>query len=84
MTSSASTFPVDGYHRVRLDLWRSASVELSIGPEGTDPFVQAGVEAVLAQLRTDTKTPGALFDLYGRPHGPLASQLRLVSSLLNT
>ena len=60
MTSSASTFPVDGYHRVRLDLWRSASVELSIGPEGTDPFVNTRVKLaesskVYALVKADGK-----------------------------
>ena len=31
MTSAASTFPLDAYHQARLELWRSASIELSIG-----------------------------------------------------
>jgi hypothetical protein len=82
MTSSRPTFPLDAYHQGRLELWRSASVELSIGPESTDPLVQTGIEAVLAWLHTDAPTPTALLELYGRPHGPLGLQLRLVSSLL--
>src|SRR2546423_9883363 len=84
MTSSASTFLLDAYQHARLDLWRSASIELSIGPEITDPLVQAGIETVLASLRTDAGTPRILLDVYGQPHGPLGSQLRLVGSLLDT
>jgi hypothetical protein len=83
MTSSASTFPFDGYQQARLDLWRSASIELSIGPECTNPLVQAGIEAVLAWLRADAASPTALLELYGQPHGPLGLQLRLVGSLLD-
>jgi len=71
MTSSASTFPLHAYHRARLELWRSASIELSIGPESTDPLVQVGIEAVLAWLRVDAATPAALLELYGLPHGAL-------------
>ena len=84
MTSFTSAFPLAGCYKARLDLWRSASIELSIGPEITDPLVQTGIEAVLALLRTDARTPTALLDLYGQPHGPLGSQLRLVGSLLDS
>ena len=84
MTSSASAFPLAGCYKTRLDLWRSASIELSIGPEITDPLVQTGIEAVLALLRANARAPTALLDLYGQPHGPLGSQLRLVSSLLDS
>ena len=83
MTSSASTFPLDAYHQARLELWRSASIELSIGPESTDPLVQVGIEAILAWLRVDAATPGALLKQYGLPHGALGLQLRLVGSLLD-
>ena len=83
MTSSTDTFPLDAYQQARLELWHSASIELSIGPEGMDPLAQAGIEAVLAWLRSDAATPRALLDLYGQPHGPLASQLSLVSSLID-
>jgi hypothetical protein len=83
MTSSISTFPLDAYHQARLELWHSASIELSIGPEGMDPLAQAGIEAVLAWLRSDAATPRALLDLYGQPHGPLGSQLSLVGSLID-
>jgi hypothetical protein len=82
MTFSTSTFPLEAYHHARLELWHSASIELSIGPEATDPLVQAGIEAVLAWLRTDAATPRVLLDLYGQPHGPLGSQLSLVGSLM--
>jgi hypothetical protein len=60
MTSSGSAFPLAGCYKARFDLWRSASIELSIGPEITDPLVQTGVEAVLALLRADARTPTAL------------------------
>ncbi len=83
MTSSVSAFPLAGCYKARLDLWRTSSIELSIGPEITDPLVQTGIEAVLALLRADARTPTVLLDLYGQPHGPLGSQLRLVSSLLD-
>ena len=83
MTSSASTFPLDAYHQARLELWRSASIELSIGPESTDPLVQVGIESVLPWLRVDAATPAALLELYGLPHGALGLQLRLVGSLLD-
>jgi hypothetical protein len=83
MTSSACTFPLDAYRQARLELWRSASIELSIGPEGTDPLVQTDIEAVLAWLRTGAEAPGVLLDLYGQPYGPLGSQLHLVGSLLD-
>ena len=82
----ASTFvsrPLDAYAQARLDLWRAASIELSIGPEATDALVQAGIEAVLAWLRSEAATPQALLDLYGQTHGPLGHQLRLVGSLLD-
>jgi hypothetical protein len=84
MTSTASTFPLDAYHQTRLELWRSASIELSIGLESTDPLVQVGIEVVLAWLRVDAATPGALLKLYGLPHGALGLQLRLIGSLLDT
>lgn len=74
---------LDSYNQARLDLWRAASIELSIGPEATAPLVQAGIEAVLAWLRADAASPTALLHLYGQPHGPLGRQLLLVGSLLD-
>ena len=82
--TSASASPLPGCYKARLDLWRSASIELSIGTEITDPLVQTGIEAVLALLRADATTPTALLDVYGQPHGPLGSQLHLVGSLLDS
>ena len=81
MYSPTPTFSLDPYHQARLDLWRSASIELSIGPESADPLVQASIEAVLTWLRGDGSTPKVLLDLYGQPHGPLGPQLHLVGSL---
>ncbi len=77
------TFHLDGRDRAKLELWRAASIELSIGHEGNDPFVQAGVHAVLEWLRADATTPQELLDLFGRPHGPLGPQLRLVGSVVH-
>jgi hypothetical protein len=76
-------FRLSPYERARVDLWRNASVELSIGRQSSDPLVQAAVEAVLAWLRSDAETPRALLDLYERPHGPLGAQLHLVGTLLH-
>ena len=84
MTSPTVTHRYDAYQQARLDLWRAASIELSIGPEGTAPLVQAAIEAILAWLRPDATTPRMLLDLYGQPHGPLGPQLGLVGSLLNS
>ena len=83
MASTLAPRRLDAYAQARLDLWRAASIELSIGPEATDALVQAGIEAVLAWLRGEATTPQALLDLYGQPHGPLGGQLRLVGSLLD-
>lgn len=83
MASALAPRRLDAYAQARLDLWRAASIELSIGPEATDALVQAGIEAVLAWLRGETTTPQALLDLYGQPHGPLGHQLSLVGSLLD-
>ena len=83
MNSPTPTFSLDPYHQARLDLWHSASIELSIGPESADPLVQASIEAVLTWLRGDGSTPKVLLDLYGQPHGPLGPQLQLVGSLLD-
>ena len=83
MNSPTPTFSLDPYHQARLDLWHSASIELSIGPESADPLVQASIETVLTWLRGDGSTPKVLLDLYGQPHGPLGPQLHLVGSLLD-
>jgi hypothetical protein len=83
MASTLAYQPLDAYAQARLDLWRAASTELSIGPEATDALVQAGIEAVLAWLRSEVVAPQALLALYGQPHGPLGHQLRLVGSLLH-
>ena len=83
MASTLASRRLDAYAQARLDLWRAASIELSIGPEATDGLVQAGIAAVLAWLRGEAATPQVLLDLYGQPHGPLGHQLRLVGSLLD-
>jgi hypothetical protein len=79
---NSATFTPDAYQQARLDVWRCAAIELRIGPESTDPLVQTALETVLACLRVDAATPRMLLQSYGQPHGPLARQLCLVSSLL--
>ena len=83
MTASTSTFTLDPYSQARVDLWHAASLELSIGPEADDPFVQAGVHAILEWLRGEVATATELVDTFGRPHGPLGPQLRFAGSLLH-
>ena len=83
MASAPTPWRLDAHARARLDLWRAASIELSLGPEATDALVQAGIGAVLAWLRGEAVTPQALLNLYGQPHGPLGHQLRLVGTLLD-
>jgi hypothetical protein len=73
---------VDASTHRKVDLWRAASIELSIGPEATDPLVQAGVHAILASLRLNIPSASALVQAYSTPHGPLCRQLELVGSLV--
>lgn len=82
MTIPRSTPSLDAYNQGKLDLWRTASVELASGPESLDPLIQASLHAVLAWLRAQATSPTTLLELFGRPHGPLGPQLRLVGSLL--
>jgi hypothetical protein len=84
VNSATAALQLDRYQQAQLDLWRSAAVELCIGPESVDPLVQTGVETVLACLRAEVATPARLLGLYAQPHGPLASHLRLVSCLLDS
>ena len=81
MTSLSSSDTLDPFSQGKVDLWHAASLELSIGPEADDPFVQAAVHAVLEWLRSEA-TPAALLDSFGRPHGSLGPQLRFAGSLL--
>ena len=48
-----------GVSQRKVDLWRAASIELSIGPEATDPLVQAGIHTVLASLRVEIPSASA-------------------------
>jgi len=66
----------------KVDLWRAATIELSIGPEATDPLVQVGIHATLASLRA-VPSARALLKTYSTPHGSLVQQLELVGSLLD-
>jgi hypothetical protein len=71
---------LDLYSRIKLELWRAAAADLA---DATDPLVQAGLHAVLAWLRHDACDTATLLELFGRPHGPLGPQLRLMGSLLD-
>ena len=81
MTVLSSSDTLDPFSQNKVDLWHAASLELSIGPEADDPFVQAAVHALLEWLRSEP-TPAALLESFGRPHGPLGPQLRFAGSLL--
>ena len=76
-------FHLDRYQQAKVELWHSASIELAIGPESSDPFVQAGFHAVLEWLRGQARTPQALLETCGGPHGSLGPQLRFVGSLVH-
>jgi hypothetical protein len=81
VTSVSSSDTLDSFSQGKVDLWHAASLELSIGPEADDPFVQAAVHAVLEWLRSEA-TPRALLESFSRPHGSLGPQLRFAGSLL--
>lgn len=68
--------------RSKIELWRTASDGLADTPIGANPLVQVGLHLVLAWLRHDAGDPASLLGLFGRPHGPLGPQLRLVGSVL--
>jgi hypothetical protein len=81
MVTFSTSDTLDPFSQGTVDLWHAASLELSIGPEADDPFVQAAVHAVLAWLRSEA-TPRALLESFSRPHGSLGPQLRFAGSLL--
>src|SRR6266851_9884678 len=41
MTTTSSSDKLDPFSQAKIDLWHAASLELSLGPEADDPFVQA-------------------------------------------
>jgi len=82
MTTSRTPLVLDFYNQSKVELWQTAAIELAGGPEHTDLFVQTALHVVLAWLRTEAARPILLLELFGRPHGPLGRQLRLVGSLL--
>ena len=82
MVSNSSSYTLDPNSQGKVDLWHAASLELSIGPEADDPFVQAAVHAILEWLRGEAAAPRELVDAFGRPHGPLGPQIQLAGSLL--
>jgi hypothetical protein len=75
---------LDLYSRSKVELWRVAVEGLTAATMGTDPLVQAGLHVVLAWLRHDARDVATLLELFGRPHGPLGQQLRMLGSLLDS
>src|SRR5437899_11399761 len=82
MTTTSSSDTLDPFSQGKVDLWHAASLELSIGPEADNPFVQTAVHAILEWLRGEARTPGELLAAFGRPHGLLGAHLRVAGSLL--
>jgi hypothetical protein len=74
---------LDLYSRSKVELWREAAHSLAEAALGADPLVQAGLHAVLAWLRHDACDTATLLELFGRTHGPLGPQLRLLGTLLD-
>src|SRR6266851_5131655 len=75
MTTTSSSDTLDPFSQGMVDLWHAASLELSIGPEADDPFVQAAVHAILEWLRDEAATRTELLEAFVRPHGSLGPQL---------
>ena len=82
-TTPPSPFTLDRYGQTMVNLWHAASLRLTAGPESHDVLVQAARHAVVAWLRQDAGTLGALLDTFSRPGGPLVPQLRFVGSLVH-
>ena len=82
MSPSLARCKLDRYNQSKLELWHAAAGDLASGPERGDPLVQASLHAVLEWLRAEAAEPAVLFELFGRPHGPLGGQVRLIGSLL--
>ena len=83
MATTPSPFTLDPYGQTMVNLWHAASLRLTAGPEFDDVLIQAAGHAVVAWLKRDAGTPGALLDTFGRPGGPLVPQLRFVGSLVH-
>ena len=83
MPTADSLLRLDLYSRNKVELWRVAAVGLVDNHADSNPLVQAGLHAVVAWLRYDAHDPMTLLELFGRPHGPLGPQLRLLGSLLD-
>jgi len=83
VASTPSPFTLDRYGQTMLNLWHAASLRLTAGPESDGVLVQAAGHAVVAWLRQDAATHGALLDTFSRPGGPLVPQLRFVGSLVH-
>jgi hypothetical protein len=83
MATTPSPFTLDPYGQTMVKLWHAASLRLAAGPEFDDVLIQAAGHAVVAWLRQDAGTPGALLDTFSRPGGPLVPQLHFVGSLVH-
>ena len=83
MATTPSPFTLDPYGQTMVKLWHAASARLAAGHEFDDVLVQAAGHAVVAWLRQDAPTPGALLGAFSQPGGPLIPQLRFVGSLVH-
>jgi len=82
MRPSPTRLRLDVYNQSKVHLWQAAAVDLATGSEDMDPLIQASLHVILAWLRMEATEPLDLLELFGRPGGPLAAQLRLIGSLL--
>jgi hypothetical protein len=83
MTPISSFVELDPRDQLKLQLLRSAFIELWIGPESDDLLVQVAFHAVVQWLRGEVSEPHSLLRIFGSQQGPLAHQLQLVGSLLH-
>ena len=82
MSPSTIRLRLNVYNQGKVQVWQAAATELAGSPDGTDPFVDASLHAVLAWLRLEAREPLVLLDLFGRPGGPLGGQLHLIATFL--
>ena len=82
MSPSATRLRLNLYNQGKVQAWQAAATELASSPDGTDPFVEASLHAVVAWLRLEAREPLVLLDLFGRPAGPLGGQLHLIATFL--
>jgi hypothetical protein len=83
MATTPFPFTLDSHSQAMVNLWHAASLRLTTGHESNDVLVQAAGHAVVAWLRQDAPTRGALLGAFSQPGGPLIRQLRFVGSLVH-